>query len=195
MSSLSGRANFTLRVDTSAVHDDSPTEIPRSPLGQLTGRPRASSKVSSPSLRVPPSPIKEKSPTSPSHLAAVFASQPANRARDESQKLLAHLLGQLRNRPRPPSIFEVASHLDSRRHVRGIAIMRSVAVLTGTKRSQSISNSSPTRPESDSEDELEAEFTTDVTHDLMNQLKEILSISLAQQWQIFYERYFDTLVK
>ena len=51
-----------------------------------------------------------------------------------------------------------------------------------TRRKQSIDDS-----DEDSGDE--ATFHTDVTLDLMIQLKDVLAISIAQGWDIFYEEY------
>ena len=41
--------------------------------------------------------------------------------------------------------------------------------------------------ESEGEDGDEATFYTDTTLDLMIQLKDVLAISIAQGWDIFYE--------
>ncbi|THH16358.1 hypothetical protein EW146_g4274 [Bondarzewia mesenterica] len=180
-------SNLSLRIDTRRVHDNS-FDVSKPPLDQQpTGRPRALSQTALPSLRLSSTPSREKPPPSPSYVAAVFASQTTNRARDESQKLLAHLLGQLRNRPTPPSIFDVATRLDSGRVGRGTALVKGVAALTGNNRLRVAGMSTVTHSDSDSEDDLDVDFTTDATCDLMDQLKDVLSISLTQRWHIFYE--------
>jgi hypothetical protein len=41
----------------------------------------------------------------------------------------------------------------------------------------------------DTDDETDRGFTTDITYDLMLQLKNILMMSVAQGWHIFDEEY------
>ena len=45
----------------------------------------------------------------------------------------------------------------------------------------------PTLEDSDEELEDRSTFHTDTTLDLMTQLKDVLAISIAQGWDIFYE--------
>ncbi|KAJ3559109.1 hypothetical protein NM688_g537 [Phlebia brevispora] len=112
----------------------------------------------------------------------------AARARHESRKLLAHVLSQLQHRSLPPSampgLYEQSSKVE-----RGLgAVVRSFASIAGAGSSAENRPRGTEKPEdTDDEDEDQLAFHTDMTLDLMIQLKDVLAISIAQGWDIFYE--------
>lgn len=99
-----------------------------------------------------------------------------NKARDESQKLLAHVLDQLRHRPKCPSSYPPQSQPTT----------AAKPVAPRASASRTTSNSQSLDPDSD--DSRERAFSPDLAFDLMNRLRDVLMISLAQGWQIFGER-------
>lgn len=173
---LSSQDNPTLRIDTSAVDDDpfrSSTE------GRTSfGRARALSAVNAiPSLRLSTSPVAEKPPLSPIRPSASFSSQNAS---DGSQKLLNYIFTQLRNRPMPPPLTDVISPSTSRPNRKKPSISKNIA----HKRTLTLTSD----PDSDEEDELNMGFSTDATIELMEKLRDALSVAIAQNVQLFYER-------
>jgi len=108
---------------------------------------------------------------------AVAAPRPGlSKARDESQKLLAHVLDQLRNRQKcPPSYppqFQAAPGPKS--------------IIPRASASRAISETQSQDPEN--EELSERAFSPDLAFDLMNRLRDVLMISLSQGWQIFSDR-------
>ncbi|KAI0306458.1 hypothetical protein B0F90DRAFT_1808156 [Multifurca ochricompacta] len=98
-----------------------------------------------------------------------------SRARDESQKLLAHVLEQLRHRPKSPPTSLPPSQ--------AIPIAKSISLRPSTSRT----NSDVHLLDQDGEDGPERAFSPDLAFDLMNRLRDVLMISLSHQWQIFNE--------
>ncbi len=99
-----------------------------------------------------------------------------SKARDESQKLLAHVLEQLRHRPKCPITYPPQPHQATA--VKPIAL----------RSSASRTNSEAQSLDPDNEDSSERAFSPDLAFDLMNRLRDVLMISLSQGWQIFSER-------
>jgi len=98
------------------------------------------------------------------------------KARDESQKLLAHVLEQLRHRPKCPSLYP--SQSPTATVAKPIALRSSASRTTSEARSL----------DPDNEDSPERVFSPDLAFDLMNRLRDVLMISLSQGWQIFGEK-------
>jgi hypothetical protein len=98
------------------------------------------------------------------------------KARDESQKLLAHVLEQLRHRPKCPSSYPPQAH------------PAAAATLIAPRASASRTTSGAQSLDPESEDSPERAFSPDLAFDLMNRLRDVLIISLSQGWQIFGER-------
>ncbi|KAF9533011.1 hypothetical protein CPB83DRAFT_806739 [Crepidotus variabilis] len=112
-----------------------------------------------------------------------------NRARNESRKLLSHVLLQLANRRKPPSVVEAltnASYDPSERGLGALAVSFKEAV-KGMK-SEKKPDRANTLQGDDSDEETSDTFTTDETIDLMLQLEDVLTMSLAQGWMIFDDR-------
>lgn len=113
-----------------------------------------------------------------------------SRAKNESRKLFAHVLGQLERRPMPPPVFDafVGPEMESSETNLG-ALVETVkgAVKSKVKRQEKKPrvSDSMAAPDDDSDDGGEGVFTTDVTYDLMLQLKDVLIMSAAQGWHIF----------
>lgn len=157
------------------------------------GRARSLSQAVIPSFLTPLTPAFQRSQSSEqSHSASLKVPKRPNRTRNESQKLLAHLLSELDGRPRPPPVFDDFKINNKGKADGGLStLLRSVRTAT--------SKSAPTRDErkragysSDSfaglegndEDVDDHGFHTDATFDLMNQLKEVLKLSLSLGWEI-----------
>jgi hypothetical protein len=98
------------------------------------------------------------------------------KARDESQKLLAHVLEQLRHRPKCPSTYPPQTH----------PATAPKPIVPRASASRTTSDAQSLDP--DSEDSPERAFSPDLAFDLMNRLRDVLMISLSQGWQIFGER-------
>jgi hypothetical protein len=98
-----------------------------------------------------------------------------DRALRESRKLLAHLLRQLRRRPMPPPVFQELNNSigDSRQQYSG-ALLDTVG--TGKIRAVRLDTKANSAGEDEEEEESRDIYTTDVTYDLMFQLKEILGV-------------------
>jgi hypothetical protein len=100
-----------------------------------------------------------------------------SRARDESQKLLAHVLEQLRRRPKPLSPNPLSSQVIP------------VAKYIIPRRSSSRTNSDARQTDLDGEEDPEHAFSPDLAFDLMNRLRDVLMISLSHSWQIFHDKW------
>ena len=100
-----------------------------------------------------------------------------SRARDESQKLLAHVLEQLRRRPKPPSPNSLPSQTIP------------VAKYIIPRPSASRTNSDARQADLDGEEDSERAFSPDLAFDLMNRLRDVLMISLSHSWQIFHDKW------
>lgn len=135
-------------------------------------RARALSQATLPSLR----PSHSIASGTPSPLPSPTLAPGIAKARDETQKLLAHVLEQLRRRPKclplnpPPS--------------QAIPITKSII----PRPSRSRTDSTVQSVDPDSEDSSERAFSPDLAFDLMNRLRDVLMISLSRGWQLFNER-------
>jgi hypothetical protein len=95
-----------------------------------------------------------------------------SKARDELQKLLAHILEQLRHRPKCPPPLQAASAAKS--------IIPLPSISRTTSEMQLL--------DPENEEFPERSFSPDVAFDLMNRLRDVLMISHTHGWQIFSER-------
>ncbi|KAH9050659.1 hypothetical protein EDB84DRAFT_1666282 [Lactarius hengduanensis] len=107
--------------------------------------------------------------------ASTFSIPPPviSRARDESQKLLAHVLEQLRHRPKPLSPHSLPSQ--------AVPVAKYIIPRQSTSRTNSVNQ----QLDLDGEDDSERAFSPDLTFDLMNRLRDVLMISLSHRWQLF----------
>jgi hypothetical protein len=112
-----------------------------------------------------------------------------DRARNEVRKLLSHVLIQLANRPKPPSIVDSITNFTRDSSERGIGALAETlkeAVKRGGKdRKMDKPKPAVGAVEDDSDEDTDAAFTTDVTINLMMQLKDVLTMAIDQGWQIF----------
>jgi hypothetical protein len=99
-----------------------------------------------------------------------------SKARDESQKLLAHVLEQLRHRPECPSSYSLPFQ----------AAPAAKSTIPRPSVSRTTSEIQSLDPEY--EETSERAFSPDLAYDLMNRLRDVLMISLSHGWQIFNER-------
>ncbi|KZT09437.1 uncharacterized protein LAESUDRAFT_741739 [Laetiporus sulphureus 93-53] len=177
-------ANPTLRIDTSylEVSVDAPTS-PISPRNR--NRARSLSQSVFPTFLLPTSPTSEKSP---SELTSLIASHGSVKARDESRKLLAHLLSQLQHRPLPPASFDQSTANTYQADKGFNAVIQSVKGAAKHRRGRS-DHVPSTAEDNSSDDDDGPQFSTDVTLDLMIQLRDVLKISTDQKWNILDDSY------
>ncbi|KAJ4487923.1 hypothetical protein J3R30DRAFT_3280032 [Lentinula aciculospora] len=169
--------NTSLRIDTDWSAEDNLNFLPQtSALSSLSPSGR-----DVPSFRVSNSPTRtsfEKPPPSPRRDASLKNASRGN----ESKKLLAHVLEQIKDRNMPPAVYDVlasaAENLNERKL--GSFIGRVVKRKdTGKDVKAAI------YADDESDDEDEGTFSTDATLELMTRLRDLLIISASQGWQIF----------
>ena len=167
------------RIDTSVTREtllfDGDSEPEASPL--LTF-PSKLSGLGLPSVRLSASPIADEP-------SLTFQSQPIptdiHVRRNGSRKLLSHVLRRLAHRKKPPPVKDMVWNGTHDTTVRGFGgTLKDFVKLMPDKR-VGIQN--------DSDDEESRGFSTDETFDLMLQLKDVLTTSIAQGWKIFDDRF------
>ncbi|KAJ7111596.1 hypothetical protein C8R43DRAFT_935944 [Mycena crocata] len=113
-----------------------------------------------------------------------------HRIRDESRKLLAHVLASLKNRTLPPPVYDAFTTLKDDTVGNGFTAIaetvRGVVKMRAATRSDTNATASPPVDDEDDEDDGRI-FSTDPTLELVTQLRDVLIISAAQGWQIFDE--------
>lgn len=111
----------------------------------------------------------------------------ARSAPDEIQKLLGQLLYQLEERPKPPPTSDSLKENVTR--VTDGRLVAAVGTVVGAIRLQrSILEGQTRNLEADDDADLDDQnqgFTTDTTFSILNQLKDVLSVSFAQGWNLF----------
>ena len=116
-------------------------------------------------------------------------SGPNPKAKHEMRKLLTHVLVQLVNRRKPPSISDTIQEVGKDATEHGVAaftdVFKDVAKIG--KAIQRTSSKSSMPVEEDEEDEDPQSYTTEATFDLLLQLKDIMAMSIKQGWHIFGE--------
>lgn len=167
-----------LRLETSDSFQavTPPSISPDGPSPSFRERARALSNATSPSRRHSRGDvINATSPISPSY---VLPPPPSgiSKARDESQKLLAHVLEQLRHRPKCPPPYPSSLQVAS------------VTKAIPPRQSASRTNSEIQSFDSEHEEIHERGFSPDKAFELMNRLRDVLVISLTHGWQIFNEK-------
>lgn len=165
------------------------------PVSPSTSGGRSFSQVKLPSFRIStPGPPKSPPRRSSGFERPSVAHQPdpTQRYRDESRKLLAHILGQLRDRTKPQSVFNAfrssetngVESRDLRTTVRAIqGVVKFRAGLSSRERPEA-----STQDDHDSDNE-EGSFSTESTHNLLSQFVSTLSVAVNEGWQIFDDRY------
>ena len=167
-----------LRLETSDSFQvvTPPSISPDEPSPSFRERTRALSNATSPSRRHSQGDfINATSPISPSY---VLPPPPSgiSKARDESQKLLAHVLEQLRHRPKCPPPYPSS-----------LQVASDTKAIT-PRPSASRTNSEMQSLDPENEEIHERGFSPDKAFELMNRLRDVLVISLTHGWQIFSER-------
>lgn len=172
---------LSLRINTSIPYDGgdvqaSPAQL--SPNAPLSARERARSISQGllPQLRL----STEKTRPAPEINAAMIGME---KARNESRKLLSHILVQLEARNMPPPVLE-GSETRLPQTKRGIAAV----VRSFSGKSKSFDSKQGNSGEDSDEDWDPADrpaFFTDATLKLMVQLKDTLHISIDNKWDIF----------
>jgi len=179
----------TLNVNLSSF----PSNSSNDQVSPATSRGRSFSQVKLPSFRIS-TPGSPKPPSRRSfdyeHPSVTQRPDPTQRYREESRKLLAHILRQLRDRARPESVLHAfksggtysTEPRDFRTTVRAIQGVVKFRAGLGTQ----------TRPGTSTQDDSDTEdgsFSTDSTLNLLNQFVSALAVAVSAGWQIFDEGY------
>ena len=192
------RHRSPVRPTLSALDVDlpSPTSIaPDEPASSARSRGRSFTQVKLPSFRIstPGSP-KSSSRRSFGYERPSVAQQqdPTQKYRDESRKLLAHILGQLRDRQIPVSGFSGfksgGTHGPESRDLRStVRVIQGVVKLRAGLAPQTPSQT-PMQDDSDNDNE-EGSFSTDSTVSLLGQFVSALAVAVKAGWQIFDDGY------
>ena len=167
-----------LRLEISDKFVTPPTSPGDEPSPSFRERARALSNAALPSRRPSQNDglegnISNTTSLLPPRSPLLLPSSGISKARDESQKLLAHVLEQLRNRPKCPPSYSPQFN----------AVPAAKAIIPRPSSSRTTSEVQP-----ENEDTSEHAFSPDLAFDLMNRLRDVLMISLARGWQIFNER-------
>ena len=108
--------------------------------------------------------------------------EPSNKAVSELRKVLSLIIKGLRERERPPSVFaQLASDADKK------PATRVDAMVAGIKDAVRLTSSpkSDAYPDSENEDEdISDGYTTDVTLELMTQLRHTLLVARKHRWEL-----------
>ncbi|KAJ3845083.1 hypothetical protein F5878DRAFT_655339 [Lentinula raphanica] len=175
---LSHSFNASLRVNTGwNTGDHSPSLPPAS----VVPSPTIPTGHDVPFLHVSTSPTRtsfEKPPSSPRRDTSLKNISRGN----ESKKLLAHVLDQIKDRHMPPSVREALSSTAENVNEKksGSFIGRAVNRKHSRKEGKAA-----VYADDESEDEDEGVFSTDSTLDLMTRLRDLLLISAKQGWELF----------
>ena len=164
---------FLSGIDTSLMQ-----EAPLFDDDYLASPPRTSPSILSglglPSVRLPTSPIADE-PSSTYHPQSIPTDLHVRP--NQSWRLLLHALRQLAHRKKPPPAKDMVWNGNDGTTVRGFGgTVKDFVKLMPDKR-VGIQN--------DSDDEESRDFSTDETYDLMIQLEDVLTMSIAQGWRIF----------
>ncbi|KAH7914698.1 hypothetical protein BJ138DRAFT_1143394 [Hygrophoropsis aurantiaca] len=170
------RAAPLLRIDTHVL----PGSAPLSNKGTLyPALNQSSPSTPSPSFHVPITPNSEK--ISSVSVSKSQSSQNTSHAQDELSKLVALLLDQLQKRKKPPALFDCFNIHLTKPDEKGLGeVVKQKIALRGTQ--------TPLyQHKNDSDDDIGngAVFSTEETYELMEQLKAVLQIIVAQGLQIF----------
>lgn len=158
-------------------------------------RGRSFSQVKLPSFRIstPGSPTRRSFGLE--QPSAAQQPDPTQRYRNESRKLLAHILGQLRNRTKPQSVFNAFSSSESN-GVESRDLRTTVRAIQGVVKFRAgLSSQEPeasAQGDNDSDNE-EGSFSTDSTYNLLNQFVGALSVAVNSGWQIFDDGYVEVV--
>lgn len=130
-------------------------------------------------------PVPESTASASAHPPTISSTN--IRARNEARKLLSHVLLQLANRHKPPAVLDAFIHAT---HIRdessfGSLPLSTKGVVKGIKLETKADAISQTQE--DASDDEHRPFSTDDTINLVIQLEDVLSTSIAQGWQIFDE--------
>lgn len=178
----SGR-NLLSRIDTSVTREASDDDyLEASP---LRTSPSNFSRLGLPSFRLSTSPISD-GPSSTYRPDPI----PTNIRvrRNESRKLLSHVLHQLAHRKKPPSVKDMVWNGNSDTNTRGFGMV------TGSLRNfVKVMPDKRVDIQNDSDDEESRDFSTDETLDLMIQLEEVLTMSIEHGWKIFDDGFVASL--
>lgn len=172
------------RIDTSVTREAPLPDDDYLEPSPLRTSPSNFSRLGLPSFRLSTSPISD-GPSStyrpdpmPSNLRV---------PRNESRKLLSHVLHQLAHRKKPPPVKDMVWNGNNDTNTRFVMVtgsLKNFVKLIPDKRVD-IQN--------DSDDEESRDFSTDETLDLMIQLEDVLTMSIEHGWKIFDDGFAASL--
>ena len=165
------------RIDTSVTREAPPLDDDYLEASPLRTSPSNFSRLGLPSFRLSTSPISD-GPSSTYHSEPIPTGLRVRR--NESRKLLSHVLHQLAHRKKPPPVKDMVWNGNIDTNARGSGMV------TGTLKSfVKLMPDKRIGIQNDSDDEESRDFSTDETLDLMIQLEEVLTMSIEHGWKIF----------
>jgi hypothetical protein len=171
------------RIDTSVTREAASSDDDYLEASPLRSSPSNFSRLGLPSFRLSTSPISDGPSSSyrpdpiPNNLHV---------PRNESRKLLSHVLHQLAHRKKPPSVKDMLWNGNNDTNTRGFGMV------TGTLKNF-VKLDKRVDIQNDSDDEESRDFSTDETFDLMIQLEEVLTMSIEHGWKIFDDGFAASL--
>ena len=172
------------RIDTSVTREAPSTDDDYLEATPLRTSPSNFSRLGLPSFRLSTSPISD-GPSSTYHPEPI----PNNLRvrRNESRKLLSHVLHQLAHRKKPPPVKDMVWNGSN-------DTKQGFSMVTGTlKNFAKLMPDKRVGIQNDSDDEESRDFSTDETLDLMIQLEEVLTMSIEHGWKIFDDGFAASL--
>lgn len=167
----------SLTIPSTSQSKDSPSDSP----GRTRSRSRTLSQV--------PFPFRSSAVEGVSQDISRIASVSDNpaksdKARQETRKLLSHILNELRNRPRPPPAWATLSYATGTEAPQSSGGRRQVYGPTsfggpGTRTRLTASS------DSDSDGESSMTFSPGITFDFLNKLRDVLILAKLKDWRIF----------
>jgi hypothetical protein len=174
------------KIDTSVTREVPSSDDDYLEASPLRTSPSNFSRLGLPSFRLSGSTSPSDGPSSNYHPEPI----PTNLRvrRNESRKLLSHVLHQLARRKKPPPVKDIVWNGNNDTNTRGFDMvagtLKKIVKVMPDKRG-GIQN--------DSDDEESRDFSTDETLDLMMQLEEVLIMSIEHGWKIFDDGFATSL--
>ena len=173
------------KIDTSVAREASSSDDDYLEANPLRASSSSFSRLGLPSFRLSTSPISDR-PSSTYHPEPI----PTNLRvrRNESRKLLSHVLHQLAHRKKPPPVKDMLWNGNNDTNTRGLGMV------SGTlKNFVKLDKRVDIQNQNDSDDEESRDFSTDDTLDLMIQLEDVLTMSIEHGWKIFDDGFVASL--
>ncbi|KAL0581716.1 hypothetical protein V5O48_000298 [Marasmius crinis-equi] len=190
-----GPASFNAMVRKAVATEIDPTKAKEGekPTKDPSPSPKPSLYNDIPSFLVsesPTTPSSEKPPVSPlakTFKGSISGSQKEGSRKNETRKLLGHVLSQLSHRTMPPTVYDALGFSGDGRDGKNTGIVEAVkgAVKVGGGGNHKSTDSLGIQNTAMDEEDESGVFSTDETFELMVQLRDVLMIFLRQGWKVF----------